>query len=148
MKLSLARWKEGRTSSADAVPKKPAGVIKCWTWIWLSCWIQAWIWMEDLLDENNMKQKTSTIFLPVPNSCLTLISFHADEQSSLYFCLLFCCLLCPLCLRTLHFLFWCRNTYFMHLKIHLFEKPHGKLTKSRMKKETTMPLISYLKHRN
>lgn len=97
----LARWKGGRTSSADAVPKKPAGLFKCWTWIWLSCWIQAWIWMGDLPQENNMKWKTLWYPSLFQLHVLLLISFQADEQASLCFCLLLCCYVvacCPPCI--------------------------------------------------
>lgn len=53
----LARQEEDRTSSVNAVPRKSAGLFKCWTCNWLACWIQAWIWMEDLPQEYNVKWK-------------------------------------------------------------------------------------------
>lgn len=91
LKLSFNKMKRRQNLSVDAVPRKSAGRLKCWTWIWLSCWIQAWIWMGDLPQENNMKWKT----LPYPSlfqlHVLFLISFQADEQGSLYVCLLLSC---------------------------------------------------------
>lgn len=93
----LARWKEDRTSSADAVPKKPAAPFKYWNWIWLSWWTQAWIWMGDPLQENNMKWKTLPYLSLFQLHVLLIIRFQANEQASLFFCLLLCCYIAARC---------------------------------------------------
>lgn len=121
LKLSFSKMRKRQNFKCRCSSKETSRTVKCWTWIWLSCWIQAWIWMGDLSPENNMKWKT----LPYNPPCSNFISYcllASKPRTSLPLFLLTplllrCCLLCPLYLRSFHFLFWSSSTYFMHLKI-------------------------------